>query len=372
MADSNGDALLLKAKKYSLAKYSLSLLDTASSFAFLLAFSGFGLSKTIADLLRQINPDKYFLVPSYILVASIFYYLLSFPLTIYRTFSLEHKFSLSNQKISDWFSDQLKSAVISYIIANLLIGAFYFILKRFENSWWLVYSLFWIFFSLLFAKLTPLVIIPLFFKYKKLSDERLRQRILNLADKMKIRILDCFEIDFSRKTLKANAAFVGVGSSRRVILADTLKDKYTYDEIEVILAHEFAHYKLKHLLKLIAMNSCVTVICFYLVFKSSALALKLFGFSSLHDIAFLPVILIYFVLFGIVIQPAECFLSRKLEKNADKHALEVTGLKEAFISMMEKLSVQNLTDRSPHPIIKFFFFDHPPIDERIKIAESYK
>ena len=369
MADSRGEAILLKAKKYSLAKYSLSMFDSAYLTTLLLVFSGFGLSKNLADLLRQINPDEFVLVPSYILVASIFYYLLTFPLTFYRTFTLEHKFSLSNQKSLDWFSDQLKSGIISYIIATLLIWAFYFILKHFEKSWWWVYSFFWIFFSLILAKLTPVVIIPLFFKYKKLSDENLHQRILNLADKMKVKIVDCFEIDFSRKTLKANAAFVGVGSSRRVILADTLKDKYTHDEIEVILAHDFAHYKLKHLLKMIAVNSCVTVICFYLVFKSSALALKLFGFSSLQDIAFLPVILIYFVLFGIVMQPAECFLSRKLEKNADKHALEVTGLKEAFISMMEKLSAQNLADRSPHPLIKFFFFDHPSVDERIKMAE---
>ena len=161
---------------------------------------------------------------------------------------------------------------------------------------------------------------------------------------------------------------MGVGRSRRVILADTLKDKYSYDEIEVILAHEFAHYKLKHLLKLIAVNSCVTMICFYLIFNSSFYALKLFGFSSLNDIAFLPVILIYFVLFAIFMQPLECFISRKLETNADRLALEVTGLKEAFISMMNKLSEQNLADKSPHPIIKFFFFDHPPVDERIKIA----
>src|SRR3989338_3462146 len=277
MADSREEGLLLKAQRYSLARYSLSILDTAYSFGFLLVFSGFGLSRNLADLLRQINPGKFFLVPSYILVASIFYYLLSFPLTIYRTFILEHKFSLSNQKITDWFSDQLKSAVVSYIVASLLIWAFYFILIHFEKSWLLVYSLLLIFFNLLFAKLTPIVIIPLFFKYKKLSDKNLRQRILNLAGKIKVKILVCFEIDFSRKTLKANAAFVGVGSSRRVILADTLKSKYTHDEVEVILAHECAHYKLKHLLKLIAVNSSVTVICFYLVFKSSAFALRLFG-----------------------------------------------------------------------------------------------
>ena len=93
---------------------------------------------------------------------------------------------------------------------------------------------------------------------------------MKLAEKMKVKILDCFEIDFSKKTLKANAAFVGIGNTRRVILADTLKDKYSHDEIEVILAHEFAHYQRRHLLKLITINALSTLAVFFLIFKTSS------------------------------------------------------------------------------------------------------
>lgn len=189
---------------------------------------------------------------------------------------------------------------------------------------------------------------------------------------MQVKILDCFEIDFSKKTLKANAAFLGWGATRRVVLSDTLRDKYSYDEIEVILAHEFVHYKLKHLLKLILVNSFVIILSFYIIFRTSGYSLKLFGMSSLSDIAALPVMLIYFVLFGIIMQPFENFISRRLERNADMMALKITGLNEAFISMMDKLAKQNLADRNPHPLIKFFFFDHPPIDERIALARSFK
>jgi STE24 endopeptidase len=163
---------------------------------------------------------------------------------------------------------------------------------------------------------------------------------------------------------------VGWGKTRRVILADTLKDKYSFDEIEVILAHEFAHYRLRHLFKLILVNSLAIILNFYLIFKTSNYTLNLFGLSSLSDIAGLPLVLIYFVLLGIIIEPLKNFISRRLEKNADKLALKVTGLKEAFISMMEKLALQNLADKNPHPIIKFFFFDHPPVDERIAMAKS--
>lgn len=349
------------ARKYSNTKYALSILDIAWSLIFLFVFLGLGISRFLAD--------KY-PFPVYFLLIFIIYYLFSFPLNFYQHYIIEHKFSLSNQNIPQWLSDQLKSGIISYIIGIILISAFYLILKYNPGTWWLIISAFWIFFSLILVKLVPVVIIPLFFKYRKLSDEGLRQRIIALAEKMKIKILDCFEIDFSKKTLKANAAFVGIGNTKRVILADTLKDKYSHDEIEVILAHEFAHYKLKHLLKLIGINSFFTLACFYLIFKTSSYALGLFDLPSLSDTAALPLIIIYFVLFGIVTQPFENFISRGLEKDADKLALKATGLKGAFISMMEKLSSQNLADRKPHPLIKIFFFDHPPVEERIAMAQG--
>ena len=361
--------ILNKAKKYSFIKYTLAVIDIVYLLILLFLFLRLGLSRALAaNVSRILKP--YLIIPAYVLVASVIYYLLDFPLNFYQSFILERKFCLSNQKIQDWLKDQIKAGTISYIIAFILITAFYYILKRYSHNWWLIISLFWIFFSLILAKLVPVIIIPLFFKYKKLSDETLRERIINLANKMKLKILDVFQIDFSKKTLKANAAFVGWGLTKRVILADTLKDKYSYDEIEVILAHEFAHYRLKHLIKLILVNSLAIILSFYIIFITSDKFLGMFGFTSLLDIAALPIILIYFVIFGIIMQPFENYISRKLERNADLLALKITGLKEAFISMMDKLSLQNLSDRNPHPIIKFFFFDHPPADERIALAKS--
>ncbi|MDD4894655.1 MAG: M48 family metallopeptidase [Candidatus Omnitrophica bacterium] len=361
-----------KAKKYSSLKYTLAILDTIYLIALLLVFMGLGLSKALEQQLLNLTGNYYVIVPLYLLIISILYYALSFPLNFYSSYILEHKFCLSKQKIADWIKDQVKAGIIGYIILIILMASFYYILKHFQYSWWWIVSLAWIFFSLILARLTPVVIIPLFFKYKKLSDDALRIRIMRLADKMKVKILDVFEIDFSKKTLKANAAFVGVGKTRRVILADTLKDKYSDDEIEVILAHEFAHYKLKHLLKLILINSLATILAFYFIFKTSAYILGLFGLFSLSDVAALPVIIMYLVFFGIITQPFQNYVSRCLEKNADKMALSVTGLKEAFVSMMEKLSAQNLADPAPHPVIKFFFFDHPPVNERVNLAKTFK
>lgn len=357
-----------KARKYSQIKYSLAIVQTLYLFLLLFLFQFFGISESVAGFISGLFPFGFLVILLYLLAAYLAYYALNFPFHLYGSFLLERRFSLSSQKIGDWLKDEAKSAMLSYLMLVILFGAFYGIVAIFPNSWWLVVSLFWIFFSLILARLMPVLIIPLFFKYRKLSDELLRQRIIRLADKMKVKILDVFEIDFSRKTLKANAAFVGWGKTRRVILADTLKDKYSYDEIEVILAHEFAHYRLKHIFKLIIINSLVTLLSFYIIFQTSGRALGMFGLTSISDIAAFPVIIMYMILFGVITQPMENYLSRRMETNADKAALSITGLKDAFVSTMNKLADQNLADRNPHPIIKFFFFDHPPIDERLKIA----
>jgi STE24 endopeptidase len=358
-----------RAVRYSGLKYALSLIETACLLLLISLFLKLGLSQALAAWILKAGANKFLNLALYLLVASLAYYLLSFPLHFYHSYVLERKFSLSVQRVSSWFKDELKAGLLSYVILFILFSVFYQALKYFIHSWWLVMSLFWIFFNIILTRLTPTLIIPMFFKYKKISDEPLRLRILRLAEKMRVPVLDCFEIDFSKKTLKANAAFVGSGKTRRVILADTLKDKYTPDEIEVILAHEFAHYRLRHLLKLVLLSCLITAVYFYLIFISSSYALELFGLDSLWAVASSPVVMLYFLLLGLITQPFTNYVSRRFERDADKMALEVVGSKGAFISVMNKLAEQNLADRNPHPLIKFFFFDHPPIDERIATAK---
>lgn len=359
-----------QAERYSRLKYSLALGDIAYLFLIILLFQASGWSKSLSQGVFRLTSNYYLGFGLYLLAVYGVYFFLDIPVSFYRSFIVEHKFGLSNQTVGDWLKDQLKTGAISYVVLVILFEAFYYILRSYPAAWWLIVSIFWIFFSIVMAKLVPVVLIPLFFKYKPLTDSALKERIVNLAHKLNVKILDVFEIDFSKKTLKANAAFAGWGKSRRVILADTLKDKYTIDEIEVILAHEFAHCKLNHIFKLIAVNSCVTLFSFYLIFKTSSSVLGAFGLSSLSDIAGFPVVLIYLGILGVVVQPLDNFISRKLEKNADLMALKTTGLREAFISAMNKLAQQNLADKKPHPIIKFFFFDHPAIEERIALANA--
>jgi len=363
------DKMVDLARSYSHRKYALSIIDLAYSLTLILIFLGSGFSLSLESWVNNFGLVNYLRSALFLLVALLLYYLLSLPLNFYSSFILEHRFNLTKQRVSAWWMDQLKSAGLAYIILLILVLSFYWILGNFSR-WWLAASVFWIFFSVVLAKLTPVLIIPLFFKYKKIDDEILRQKIFDLAAKMRIKLLDVFQIDFSKKTLKANAAFTGMGKTKRVLLADTLKDKYTHDEIEVILAHEFAHYRLGHMLKLVIVNSLVILATFYLIFRTSSYVLGIFNLDYLTRLASLPLIFLYFIFFGMITQPLEAFISRCFERQADSLALKVTANKTAFISLMEKLAAQNLADRSPHPVIKFFFFTHPPIDERIELAKD--
>ncbi|TBR17208.1 hypothetical protein EPO66_03155, partial [bacterium] len=277
-----------KAKVYSSIKYTFIIFEFIYLFALLVAVLISGLSSRFYVSIVNTGLAGFLILPVYLLALFIAYYILNFPFNLTHSFFLEHKFSLTNQHFLPWLADQLKVQVISYLITLICLEAFYYIVRINPGNWWWIISFFWIFFSLILAKFTPQLIIPLFFKYKRIEDDDLRARIMNLADKMKVKILDVFEIDFSKKTLKGNAAFVGTGNTRRVLLADTLKDKYTRDEIEVILAHEFAHCRLRHLIKLLILGSLLNALAFYAIFKTSIYILPVFGFSALSDIRGLP------------------------------------------------------------------------------------
>lgn len=295
------------------------------------------------------------------------YYLSSFIICFYESFILEHRFKLSNQSFGDWLKDEMKKFILSFVISLILIESFYFVVDRFKYFWWILIAGLWILFSVILNKILPTVILPLFFKYSQLQDQDLKEKIFSLAKRLEIKILDVFEINLSRKSQKANAALLGLGKTKRVLISDTLRNKYTPQEIEVILAHEFSHFKLKHILKHIFINSISVFLLFYLIFNLS----NLFRIS-ISDISNFPLLVILFILLDIIFRPLQNFIFRHLERDADLLSLKVTQNKESFIGVMEKLAHQNLSDRNPNLFIKLFFFDHPPIDERIKMAVDFR
>ena len=358
-----------KTKRYSRIKYTLAIVEFIYLLSILALFQLSGLAIYLRIRLVHLFVNEILLVFSYCFVLFLLYSILSFPLGFYRSFVLEHHFGLSKERFPHWLADHFKEFFVSFFIFVILVEGFFYFLSNFPDHWWWICSLFWIFFSLILARLFPVLIIPLFFKYKRITNQDLRQRILNLASRMGIKILDVYQIDFSKKTKKANAALAGLGRSKRVVLTDTLLGKFSPEEIEVILAHEFSHFRLRHLIKLLILNAGLVLFIFYFLFKFADLIFNRVNLN-LADVAGLSIWLFCFVLLQVCFIPLLNWISRNMERNADRLAIEFSGKRGAFISMMEKLSEQNLVERKPAAWVKIFFFDHPPIDERIALAEK--
>ena len=360
-----------KAKKYAHHRYILFFLDILFITSFLLIFQFF-LSKYFANLSKSIYPNPYIALTIYFIIFSLIYYIFNFPLNFYSSYILEHKFSLSNQNFFDWTKDEFKRNLISFIISLLIIHAFYLLLRKSGALWWIWTALAWILFNVILTKIFPIFVIPLFYKYSELGDINLKKRIKELASKASIKLIDVFQIDLSSKTKKANAALVGMGKSRRVIIADNLINDFSDDEIETVCAHEFAHHKLFHIWKIILTFGAFSLVGFYVLnFLMHRIILK-FGAEALYDIKIFPLILLILFIVTIFIKPIQNVYSRMLEKKADRFALGLTNNPDAFISLMRKFSKMNLSDENPPKIIKYLLYDHPPISERIKMANEKK
>ena len=359
------------AKRYHQIKNRLFFVNLLLNILALLFMGLSGISVYFKALLLRISPQ--FLVANalYAIGFVVFFTILGFPLNFYEGFVLEHRFNLSNQSLLNWLKDGAKGFVLSLVIILVGVEGLYLFLRKFPATWWLWATGFWLFLTVVIARITPTFIIPLFFKYRKLEKVNLKTKIFELLDKCQLKVKDIFYLDFSSKTKKANAFICGLGGNRRLVLSDTLLEKFNDPEIVEVVAHELGHYKHHDIAKLILANSAISFLSFFLISRILQSALLYFGFSHIDDIAFLPFLGLGFLLLGLVALPLTNAFSRHLEKGADRFCLTLTQDPENFMAMMKKLGELNLADFSPHPLIEIFLYDHPAIAKRIKFAEGF-
>lgn len=360
-----------KVKQYTRIKYTIAIADILVSLAIVLLFQFSGAAVLLREWLSSTISNAPALIFFFMLASFAIYSLITFPLSVYSSYIVEHDFGLSKERFGSWFNDLLKASALSFVMLVILVEVFYMFQRLSPSGWWWMSACFWIFVSVVIARIFPVVIIPIFFKYKPVQDEELKKRVMDLSGKMGLSVLDVFEIDFSKKSTKANACLVGIGKSKRVIFTDTLLAKYSPDEVEAVLAHEFAHHKLKHLLKLVLLSAGATILMFYLFFKIGPVTFDHFGLK-LDDIAGLPIWIFFSMVFQMLLLPLQNYLTRNMERNADAMALKFTGNSAAFVSMLEKLGEQNMSERKPTKLAKIFFYDHPPLDERVAMARATK
>jgi STE24 endopeptidase len=360
-----------RAKKYSNVKTVFMAAETTVILAFMVFFHFF-LARPLSSLAYSATGNFAASCVVFSVTFLAFLYIAGFPLHVANTFFVEKAFSLSRQTFSSWAKDEAKSATLSLVLSVFCIGFFYAAVFYFPAMWWVVCSLGWILLTVALAILMPVFLLPLFFKYMPVDDRELKDLIGDIAARSGIGPVDVCRIDLSRKTVKANAALVGMGATRKVVLADTLTDNFTREEVGVVAAHEFGHYKYRHVVKLVTFASISTFLGFFILSRLSDHVAGIAGSSGLYDLRVLPVIFFLATVFHTGALPFKNYVSRKLETQADRFALDVTSDAENFISVMDKLGRMNFADRDPSMLKKILIYSHPPINERIRFADEWK
>jgi STE24 endopeptidase len=225
-------------------------------------------------------------------------------------------------------------------------------------------------FAVVMANVAPVVLMPIFYKFVPLREEELKRRLVALCEKVKTRVRGVYEMDMSRKTRAANAALVGLGNTRRIVLGDTLLDRYEPDEIEAVLAHELGHHKNWDMWKGLLFQSAISVLGFYLAYLILNTYSASFGLRGPADVAGLPLLMLTFAGVSLLFLPSSNAFSRRIERRADEFALRLTGNARAFVSMMNKLGEQNLSEFEPSPLVEFILFSHPSVSKRIRRARE--
>lgn len=294
------------------------------------------------------------------------------PLTWYGGYVLPRRYGISTQRVGGWVLDGLKSLAISLPIEILAVLFVYLLLAVSPNAWWVWTGLALLLFTVVLANLAPILLLPLFYKLTPLPDGDVKERALALAAQAHTRVRGIYAMNMSAKTTAANAAVMGLGNTRRIVIGDTLLNHYTPDEIEVVVAHELGHQVHRDIPKLIAVQTVTMLGGLYLVNLALHAVVGAFpAYQGLSDPATMPLVAAVLGIFGLVVLPLTNGYSRVVERNADGYALESTGKVSAFISAMTRLANQNLAELTPNPLVEFFLYNHPSIGNRLAFARKY-
>ena len=359
------------AKKYNNIKLAIGIGEGVISFILILLFVWIGYSLKLENYLSTFIQNSYLLFISFILVVGFVGSVLSFPISYYTGFYLEHKYNLSNQTFWKWIWEGLKGMLVSLIIGIPILLIFYFSLNYFGDIWWLPFAIIMFIISVVLSQIFPILIFPIFYKITPIEDAELKERITKLARDANLKVENVYKFNMSKNTKKANAAFTGLGKTKRIILGDTLLENYTTEEIETVIAHELGHYKKKHIIKNILIGTISSFLTLFLIAFLYKDSLSWFDFTSITQVAALPLLALWSMLIGIIQTPLGNILSRKFEYEADEYAISETNNPSAFKNTLNKLTEQNLSDKEPHPFVEWFFYSHPSIKNRINAIDRF-
>lgn len=290
----------------------------------------------------------------------------------YRSHIVESRYGLSTQSAGRWLRTYGKAALVGFMLAQVGACVLYLLMHRWPEWWWIAAAVIFSFATVWFVKAAPILLLPLFYEFKPIQRDLLRQRLANLAREAGAQVLGVYGWTVSDSTRKANAALVGIGRTRRILLSDTLLANYSDDEVEVVLAHELAHHVHGDMWRGLAFSTILTFASFYAAASVLRVAGPHVGVTDPSDVAGLPLVVLVFGALSVAVLPLANAQSRGHERRADRFALRLTANPAAFTSAMRRLAQQNLAEERPSPFIETFFYSHPPIAERLRMASQWE
>jgi STE24 endopeptidase len=367
-----------RAARYHRLRRRASVAGAIAGAAWLLALLLTGMSAALAARARGIGGSFPWLIARplavvfFIAVMAVGWELVSLPFVFYRSFLLERKYGLSSEPLSTWASDHLKALGLGLLLTLGAGLAVYASIHAAGHLWWVVTAACFAVAGIVLSRIAPVLLMPIFYRFRPLDRDSLRERLMTLSRRAGVPVLGAFEWGLGEKTTRANAALVGVGPTRRILVSDTLLKDYTDDEIEVILAHEMAHHIHHDIWTALALETLIVAAALY---SAHAAVTRFGGFTGAAgpaDLAALPVLILAAGLVSLILRPIGNAWSRYNERRADRFALTLTGRPAAFISAMRRLGAQNLAEERPSAPVFWFFHTHPTIDERIGRAREFK
>ena len=289
------------------------------------------------------------------------------PLAFVRGYVIEHAWDLSTQDLAGWVSDRVKGIAIGAVTSAIAVAVFFAVVRWQPRAWW-VWG--WAAFTLLTAVmfyLWPVVVAPLFNRFTPLEEGPLNIRVRALAAEAGVPVDEVLVADASRRTTAENAYVAGLGSTKRLVLYDTLLRSNGDDQAAFVVAHELGHQAENHVLKNLVLSSAGLLAAFGFLgwLGGRGSFWEWGGAGGPGDLRALPLLALLSIGLTVLAMPVEAALSRRDEALADQIAIRLTDDPDAAVTAFRRLALSNLADLDPSPIAVAAFYSHPPIPDRI-------
>ena len=361
-----------KARQYLYSGLALSLCKGVTILLLAFVVLSLRLHVALEESVKAWVVEKWQSIALYFLIDYALFWLVTLPFDYLKEYILEHRFELATENFGKWFKDKVKMLILYIAFMLLFVEGVYFSMSQSPAHWWLFTWIISAVFVVLFSYAFPVLIMPMFYKFPKISDETLLKKLTSLSEKAGVRVVGVYEMKAGEKTKKAFAALAGIANTRRMLLSDTFLANYTSDEIESVMGHELGHHVYHHIGKATLLTMFFFLVVLIVTDKILRVTMSFFGVNEMASIASLPLLALVFGLIYTVSIPIFNTYSRWQEGQSDQYELDLVDKPDAYISSMTKLCDQNLRYAYPHPLTEFMFYDHPSGKKRVERAIKHK